>query len=350
MKITTKALPVEAIIKDLSNQFAVPIDKDSGELTIELPDHLGSGFIRGTSFESGIGLIEYRCTFFKDMEIHFSINETHPLKFVFCSEGRIQHKFEEDNDMHTIHTYQNIIISSSGNNGHMLYFKANESTHVLSLEILRAKFNERNNFLYQDLDDKLKTLFMDSVAEDKFYYQGNYSIKAADIVEEINTKEFTGFLRSIFLEGKAFEMLVIQITQYHDDQQDDRLPQILRRSDVEKVKSTIELIRSDLSKNHSIDHLAKEAGTNVNKLQEGFKYMYGLTVNKYMQQEKLEAAKELLSSTEYNISQVVSMIGLNNRSYFSKIFKEKYGVSPKYFLSARREKYDEDPEPNAPSE
>lgn len=57
-----------------------------------------------------------------------------------------------------------------------------------------------------------------------------------------------------------------------------------------------------------------------------------------MQQVKLEAAKELLSTTEYNISQIVNMIGLNNRSYFSKIFKEKYKVSPKYFLKSAREK------------
>ncbi len=78
--------------------------------------------------------------------------------------------------------------------------------------------------------------------------------------------------------------------------------------------------------------LAKEVGTNVNKLQEGFRYMFNLTVNKYVQQVKLEAAKEMLNNSEHNISQIVGLIGLNNRSYFSKIFKEKYGVSPKYFL------------------
>lgn len=76
----------------------------------------------------------------------------------------------------------------------------------------------------------------------------------------------------------------------------------------------------------------------MNKLQESFKYMYDLTVNKYMQQVKLEAAKDLLNSSDYNISQIVNMIGLNNRSYFSKIFKEKYNVSPKYFLKSAREK------------
>jgi YesN/AraC family two-component response regulator len=55
-----------------------------------------------------------------------------------------------------------------------------------------------------------------------------------------------------------------------------------------------------------------------------------------MQHIKLEAAKEMLKLSEKNISEIVTSIGLNNRSYFSKIFKEKYGVSPKYFLKNKK--------------
>ncbi len=335
MKLYIKALPVEDIIGDLARELDAPLEKDAGELTVRIPENYGQGFIRGTSFSNGVGILEYYCTFYKDLELHFTVNQTQPLKFIFCSEGRVDHAFEENQEIHTIETYQNVIVSSSGYNGHILFFKANETVHVSSLEIIREQFSKRNNYDFEGLEPKLKTLFEDSVAEKLFFYQGNYSIQAADIVEEINNKEFSGFLRSIFLEGKAYEMLAKQINQYHDDQYDEKRPVLLRRSDVEKVKRAIEIINEDLTRNFSVDHLAKEVGTNVNKLQEGFKYMFDLTVNKYMQQVKLEAAKELLANTDHNISQIVGMIGLNNRSYFSKIFKEKYGVSPKYFLQPR---------------
>ena len=335
MKITTKALPVEDILKDLSKQFKAPIKEDSGEFFFDIPEKYGEGFIRGTSFESGIGIVEYNCTFYRDLKLAFAINETHPLKFIFCSKGKIDHSFEKDDEVHTIDTYQNIIVSSSGQKGHTLFFKSNETVHVSSLEIVRKTFGKRNNYQFQDLDEKLKQLFKDSDAQEKFYYRGNYSIKAADIVEEINKKEFTGFVRSIFLEGKLFDMLVLQISQYHDDTRQEGSSQILRRSDVEKVRRTVELIRSDLSKNYSVDQLSKQAGTNVNKLQDGFKHLYGLTVNKFIQKEKLEAAKDMLINSENNVSQIVQLIGLNNRSYFSKIFKERYGVNPKHFLSNR---------------
>ena len=342
MKVKVKALPVSDILIDLSDQFHTKLDDDSGELTLNIPENLGTGFIRGSSFASGMGIIEYNCCFFEDTEIHFTIHKTHPLKFIFCSEGEVNHTFEEDNDVHTIHNYQNIIVSSSGHNGHVLCFKANQKSHVSSLEIIREKFARRNNHHFKNLEPQLKQLFEDSVAEKKFFYQGNYSLKAADLVEEISNKSFTGFLRNIFLEGKLFEMLVLQINQYHDDLRDDKLPQILRRSDVEKVKKASELINNNLDQNFSVDYLAKEVGTNVNKLQDGFKHLYDLTVNKYVQQAKLEAAKEMLISTDNNISQIVSRIGLNNRSYFSKIFKEKYGVSPKYFSKAKRDEDEEE--------
>ncbi len=338
MRIDVKTLPVIEIIEDIAAVIGAEIENGNGEYVMNIPENLGEGSIRGASFDTGMGVITYNCKFYEDAEIHFSLNSVHPLKFIFCSEGSVGHSFQSQEKINTIETYQNIIVSSSGYDGHVLYFKANIPTHVSSLEIIRSAFSSRSNHNFKDLDPTLKDLFKDSVSEKQFYYQGNYSIKAADLMEEIDTRNYTGFLRSLFLEGKAFEMLVIQIAQYQDDEAEDKLPQILRKSDIEKVDYVVKRIQGDLGSNLTVEALAKEAGTNVNKLQEGFKYVYNLTVNKYMQHKKLEAAKEMLMNSEKNISEIVVSIGLNNRSYFSKIFKEKYGVNPKYFLKTRHKK------------
>lgn len=336
MRIDVKTLPVYEIVEDIAKSLGAELKNQSGELSVEIPEEHGEGYIRGISFDSGIGYITYNCKFYEDVEIHFSLNTVHPLKFIFCSEGSVGHCFQNCKNLHKIDTYQNIVVSSSGYEGHILYFKKDVSTHVSSLEIIRSIFAHRSNYDFKDLDPTLKDLFKDAVAKQQFFYQGNYSIKSADLMDEINTKEFTGFLRNLFLEGKTFEMLTIQIDQYEDDENGESLPKILRKSDIEKVDYVAKRIQGDLSTNLTVESLAKEAGTNVNKLQEGFKYVYNLTVNKYMQHIKLEAAKEMLKLSEKNISEIVVSIGLNNRSYFSKIFKEKYGVSPKYFLKNKK--------------
>lgn len=337
MRIDVKTLPVKDIIEDLSKSLNASLQDGKGELSIEIPKHIGEGYIKGSSFDSGMGIINYYCKFYEDVEIHFVLNTVHPLKFIFCSEGTVTHCFQQEEVLHLIEPYQNIIVSSSGYNGHVLRFKANVLTHVSSLEIIRSSFSHRSNYDFKDLDPTLKGLFTDEVSKKAFFYHGNYSLKAADIMDEMSGKEYSGFLRSLFLEGKSYQMLVIQIAQYQDDESEDRLPKILRKSDILKVDYVAKRIQGDLGSNLTVETLAKEAGTNVNKLQEGFKYVYDLTVNKYIQHKKLEAAKEMLLTSDRNISEIVVAIGLNNRSYFSKIFKEKYGVNPKYFLKNRSE-------------
>ena len=337
MRIDVKTLPVNEIIQDISEKLNTPVLDGDAVLTLQIPQELGEGHIRASNFDCGMGIISYNCKFFEDVEICFSLNTVHPLKFIFCSEGEVAHTFQSSEEIHTIQAYQNIIVSSSGYNGHVLYFKANVRTHVSSLEIIRSVFAHRTNYGFKDLEPNLKELFMDAVSEKQFFYQGNYSIKAADVMEDLNSREFTGFLQSLYLEGKSYDMLVIQIDQYQDDESEDRLPTILRKSDIEKVDYVARRIEGDLGSNLTVEMLAKEAGTNINKLQEGFKYVYDLTVNKFIQHKKLEAAKEMLMGSDKNISEIVSAIGLNNRSYFSKIFKEKYGVNPKYFLKTRKQ-------------
>lgn len=335
MEIDVQTLPVNEIIHDIAEGLKVEVEHFCGEYTITLPKNKGEGFIKGTSFDTGMGYITYNCTFFEDVEIHFTLNTVHPLKFIFCCQGNIGHSFLSEEGINTIDTYQNIVVSSSGYNGHVLHFKANIQTHVSSLEIIRSVFIHHSNYNFKNLDPTLKELFRDAVSEKQFFYQGNYSIKAADLMEEIDTNEYSGFLRHIYLKSKALQMLVIQIVQFQDDESEDKLPQILRKSDIKKVDSVVKRIQGNLGTNLTVEALAKEAGTNVNKLQEGFKYVYNLTVNKYIQHKKLEAAKEMLMNSDKNISEIVVAIGLNNRSYFSKIFKEKYGVNPKYFLKTR---------------
>ena len=126
---------------------------------------------------------------------------------------------------------------------------------------------------------------------------------------------------------------------YENDQREEKLPQTLRHSDLEKVKEAADIMKNNLDKNITVEYLAKEVGTNPNKLQEGFKYTFDHTVNKHNQQLKLEAAREMLDKSDLTISEITHKIGLNNRSYFSKIFREKYGVSSKYFLKSQRSQH-----------
>lgn len=68
-----------------------------------------------------------------------------------------------------------------------------------------------------------------------------------------------------------------------------------------------------------------------------FKQVYGCTVVRYIHRARLEAAKELLRQDELSVSSIASAVGFDHFSYFNKIFKREYGMTPTQFReSARR--------------
>ena len=56
-----------------------------------------------------------------------------------------------------------------------------------------------------------------------------------------------------------------------------------------------------------------------------------MTFKELLQEKKLSKAVELLDITEYPIVEVIELVGYENLTYFYKIFKKKYGVTPKEY-------------------
>lgn len=62
-----------------------------------------------------------------------------------------------------------------------------------------------------------------------------------------------------------------------------------------------------------------------------------ITPNKYIRVLKLNKAKQFIDDYIYGtISQIAYAVGYNDTHYFSKLFEQQYGVSPKELLSIRK--------------
>lgn len=56
-----------------------------------------------------------------------------------------------------------------------------------------------------------------------------------------------------------------------------------------------------------------------------------MTFKELLQEKRLNKAKQLLNETDISIVEIISLVGYENLTYFYKIFKEKYGYTPKDF-------------------
>ena len=338
--IRSHSIPLKEVIQDLATQMNTPFVRNCQEYHLNIPVELGAGSIKGIDFDDGLGLLLYDCTFKEDMEIQFIIDKVHPLKFIFCEAGSLTHRFQNEEKIHTMLVLENIIVASSEQNGHILQFKGGVRSIINSLEINRAEFEGTVDCELHSLENinGLETLFRDVFAEREFYHHGSYCVKMADLFIEINEFPKKDFLRRIFLEGSAFRMLTLQTLQYQDDLTASENKTVLRKWEIKLVREASAIIDKEILDFKSVQDLAKQVGINANKLQDGFKDLYDTTVNGYVQGRRLDLANSLLKNTDYSVSEIVYLIGLSSKSYFSKIFKDKYGLSPSVVRQNRHSK------------
>lgn len=80
--------------------------------------------------------------------------------------------------------------------------------------------------------------------------------------------------------------------------------------------------------NLTVEQFAQMANRSVSAFKKEFQEYYHTTPGKWLLQKRLELAKSLLEADKKNISDVAFSSGFENLSHFSRVFKEKYGVSP----------------------
>lgn len=105
---------------------------------------------------------------------------------------------------------------------------------------------------------------------------------------------------------------------------------IIKKADKEWLDNVNAIIADNLTnEKFNIDILCEEVYMSRSNLQRKFRSLVNLTVGEYIRSVRMEKAYQLLSESDYSISQISEIVGINNVTYFSKCFMKQYGFSPK---------------------
>ena len=85
------------------------------------------------------------------------------------------------------------------------------------------------------------------------------------------------------------------------------------------------------SQNITLDSLAEITHINKFYLAHSFTECIGQSPINYLTNRRLEASKELLTSSNLSVTQVASSVGFSSQSYFSQNFQKKVGMSPRQY-------------------
>lgn len=319
----------------LQNRIKGELTTDQGGFQLKAHTTKFKGIIKGNSYSNAISFV--KCSLRVKEELNFKIKSDHCssfLYFVFCNRGTLKHRNGSQDAFSSIHQYQTAVINPD-KQGLEFLVPRNSKPEFILFKIHPKLYLKKENFNFKP-NQRFQNLFEEFHQKKSYTHYGNYNLKICDHFNEIDNINENGVIKGIMLEGRIKLLLAVLIKQYMDDIKNQQKIQGLTTSELQRIKAAAEHIKVNPSAPYSIKKLTKAFTISPSKLQKGFKVLHNRTVADYIKNLRIEVAENMIKNRDCTISEIVYDIGFTSRSYFSKIFKEKYNCSPKHYQEKLR--------------
>lgn len=147
---------------------------------------------------------------------------------------------------------------------------------------------------------------------------------ARKVASDLLSPSYVGPMQRLYREGKATELLALQLGLLADGKDSDLTSQELRR-----VREARELLASNLQEPPDLHTLATAVGLRTKRLNQGFREVYGTTVFDLLLDMRMSAARDMLDQgLDMPLKQLAWALGYRQSSNFISAFRRRYGVSP----------------------
>ena len=247
------------------------------------------------------------------------------IQFHFCLKGQGDFLFNTGNYVFNVKEEHSILLYNPQRDL-PIDLKLQPNTWIIGVVISIKKFHS----LFSQDADHIHFLSPENSTK-KYYDNGNINPSMAVVLSQILSSNIHESMKALYLKGKVYELLSLYFNK-NEDTDIEQCPFLIDEDNVRKIRLAKEIILKNMSEPPTLQELSEEIGLSLNKLKEGFKQLYGDTVFGYLLDHKMEEARRMLASTNYNVNEVGLRIGYSTSSHFITAFKKKYGTTPKKYL------------------
>lgn len=172
----------------------------------------------------------------------------------------------------------------------------------------------------------LTTLYTDYNDGEYLYFKVSERRDIQDLVEKIIVELYNPSIMSKAAIKLLVGLLLVELVRNSQDIEIYSVDNYEKLLIIQSFKYIDEFY-----KDANLFEISKKLNQPHYKLSKLIKRHTKMTFKELLQEKRLSKAIEFLKSTEYSIVEIIELIGYENLTYFYKIFKEKFGMTPKEY-------------------
>ena len=111
-----------------------------------------------------------------------------------------------------------------------------------------------------------------------------------------------------------------------------RMHESMKKSVISRhVVLALEYIRSHIHENLTVENLASALSLNASYLSKLFKQEMGITVSRYIREQKISVATNMLRHLDDSSLNIANYLGFSSQSHFIQVFKKETGSTPEEY-------------------
>ncbi|AZA53986.1 helix-turn-helix domain-containing protein [Chryseobacterium sp. G0201] len=214
--------------------------------------------------------------------------------------------------------------------GEMLLLK--KATYV---EIVK-RGEAKDNFMYESVSFSLKKdVILDFI---KLIEMDEYSKNSTSDNEVlihpygIRLQTFLASLKSYFDDNERirtglYKLKVLELLYDLSEENPIFLQQLLNLNRNE-TRDLMNVVETNYLQSYTLKELAYISGRSLSAFHREFVESFQTTPGKWIQEKRLQKAKELIFSTQLTIADICNEVGYENVSHFSRLYKTHFGYNP----------------------
>ena len=167
------------------------------------------------------------------------------------------------------------------------------------------------------INEKFMMRFHQEITELFFHYMSDNNVKSTEVFDEdLSYYDFMYCYHHVSDFSNAFNCII------------QKLYERVETVDENMIQSVIRYIHQNIDVDLSVGSIAELVGLNQEYLSRIFKRSTGLSLKRYITNEKIKAAKVLLETTDLSVTLISERVGYSSYSNFTRSFRQIAGCTP----------------------